>query len=170
MAKVPGLQKFTSRYSPGASFRKSARVELELDHRFNLATRISFRSAERQKGCLLQRSFREYSRSRGRYSVSYFEASPVRAIINSAMAGNSTCPEHPSHRVASSPIHPFRGSRVLALSFFSSSSLFALPFARSLPSPLVSFSSSSGALVKVSLFERRLVLVRLVSRRLLEGF
>jgi len=147
MAKVAGLEKFIRHVIPLARrFAKVlARVELELHHRFNLATRISFRSAEeRQNGCVGERSFREYSRSRGRYSVSYFEASPVRAVINSAMAGNSTCPEHPSHRVASSPIHPFRRSRVLALSFFSSSSLLALPFARSPPPPWCLFLPPQG--------------------------
>lgn len=85
------------------------------------------------------------------------------------MAGNSTSRGHLSHHVASSPIHPFRRSRVLTLSFLFSSSLLRSSSHVS-TSPLVSFSSSSGALVKVSLFERRLVRVRFVSRRLLEVF
>lgn len=93
----------------------------------------------------------------------------TRSINFATMAGNSTSRGHLSRHVASSPIHPFRRSRVLTLSFLFSS-LALRSSSHAFASPLVSFSSSSGALVKVSLFERRLVRIRFVSRRLLEVF
>lgn len=102
------------------------------------------------------------------YIVSNFESARYM-IINPAisMAGNSTSPKHLLHHVATSLIHLLAKEPHPRPLVFRRGSSFSPSRVHLLP---VSFSSSSGALVKVSLFERRHVLVRFVSRRLLEGF